>query len=302
MLAGLSARPALAGIVLMCLGMALFSFNDALGKWLLDSFSVGTVLLVRSAAALCVLGPMLLARGEGRAVLSPPQPRWQATRVALSTFEAASFYGAVSFMPLAETVAFWLATPIYVAVLAGPLLGEPIPLRRWIAIGVGFAGVIVALDPAGGHPGWPALLAIAGSLAFALCMIATRRLRGTPDLVLVTWQTGAALLLGAVLAPFGWVTPGPVDLGLLGLIGVVAMGAHLLTTRSLKLAPASMVVPYQYTLIVWAVALGWIFFGDVPAVSTLVGVAVIIAAGVWIFLDEARSGQAHLIEAEEMRE
>lgn len=301
MIASLASRPRLAGILLMCLGMAMFSFNDALGKWLMGAFSVGMVLLIRSAAALGVLLPVMLRQGIGP-ILRPPQPKWQVIRVILTTFEAGSFYLAVSYMPLAETVAFWLATPIYVAMLAGPLLGEPTPLRRWIAIGIGFAGVIVALDPAGSRLGWPALVAMAGSFAFALCMIVTRKLRGTPDLTLVVWQTVAALIMGAVMAPFQWVPPGTFDIMLLGLLGVIAMLAHVATNRSLKLAPASVVVPYQYTLIVWAVFLGWIVFGDVPALSTLIGVAIIISAGVWIFLDEAKAGQESLAEAEEMRE
>ncbi len=300
MLQSLTARPRLAGILLMCLGMAIFSFNDALGKWLLGAFTVGMVMLVRSAAALMVLVPAVARQGLAP-ILHPPEPKWQAIRAALTTFEAGSFYLAVSYMPLAETVAFWLATPIYVAMLASPLLGEPTPLRRWIAIGVGFIGVLVALNPAGGNLGWPALVAVAGSFAFALCMIVTRKLRGTPDLTLVVWQTVAALALGVVMAPFQWVQPGLGDLLLLGLLGVIAMLAHMATNRSLMLAPASVVVPYQYTLIVWAVFLGWVVFGDVPALSTLIGVLIIIAAGVWIFLDEAKAGQEALAEVEEVR-
>jgi drug/metabolite transporter (DMT)-like permease len=297
----LQSRSAVAGIAFMCLGMAMFSFNDALGKWLLGAYTVGMVLLIRSAAALAVLLPMAVARGELGAVLSPPQPQWQIIRVVLTTFEASCFYWAVSYMPLAETVAFWLATPIYVAMLAQPLLGEQTPLRRWVAIGIGFVGVLIALDPTGGAMGWPAVVALAGSFAFALCMIVTRKLRGTPDITLVTWQTVAALLLGAALVPSGWVQPSLRDFGLLALIGIVAMGAHIFTNRSLKLAPASVVVPYQYTLIVWAVILGWLVWGDVPALSTILGVVVIIAAGVWIFWDEAKAGQEGLAEAEEVR-
>lgn len=293
---------ALAGILLMCLGMAMFSFNDALGKWLLGAYGVGQLLLIRSFAALLVLTPMAVA-GEGfGAVLRPPQPWWQLLRVVLTTLEAAAFYLAVAYMPLAETVAFWLATPIYVAMLAGPLLGETIPARRWVAIGIGFVGVLVALNPGGAAIGWPSLVALAGSFTFALCMIVTRQLRGTPDVTLVFWQTIAAAVMGlALLVPFGWVEPSPRDFALLSLLGIVAMGAHMLTNRSLKLAPASTVVPYQYTLIVWAVVLGWLIWGDVPAWSTVIGVAVIVAAGVWIFLDEKKSGQEELAATEEVR-
>lgn len=287
----------LAGIGFMCLGMMMFSFNDAMGKWLLGAYSVGQLLLIRSVAALAVLYPAMQREGW-RNLMHPPRPGLQLVRIALSTVEVAFFYWAVSYMPLVETSTFYLATPIYVAVLAGPMLGETIPLRRWVAIAIGFAGVIVALNPGGALFGWPMLIAFLGSLAFGFMMIVTRQLRGTPDTTLVVWQTAAALAMGAVLAPFSWTPPSLVDYALLGLLGVVAMLAHVATNRSLKLAPASTVVPYQYTLIVWAVVLGWVFFNDVPAWTTVIGAAVIIAAGIWIFLDEKRSGQEELIAAE----
>lgn len=289
MLAILRRRPVLAGIAYMCLGIAMFSLNDVMGKWLLGTYGVGQLLLIRSAAALAVLSPAMVREGAA-ALLQPPQPALQVLRVALSTLEVAFFYWAVSSMPLAETVTFYLAGPIYVALLARPLLGETLPLRRWAAISVGFAGVVLALNPGGAVFGWPALIAFAGSFAFALSMIVTRLVRGTSDTVLVAWQTVAALLVGAVMAPFGWTMPTPRDLALLGLLGIVAMLAHVATNRSLKLAPANVVVPYQYTLIVWAVLFGWLVFGDVPAWTTLAGAAIIIGAGVWIFLDERRAG------------
>jgi len=301
MLALIQSRSSLAGIGFMCLGIAMFSFNDAMGKWLLAAYSVGQLLLIRSLAALVVLAPAVLRSGVA-AIAFPPRPGLQALRVTMSTVEVAFFYWAVSAMPLAETVTFWLATPIYVAVLAGPLLGEVTPLRRWLAIGIGFSGVVVALNPGGALFGWPALVAFVGSLCFALMMIVTRQLRGTPDLTLVIWQTTAALGLGLVLAPFGWVTPGLMDTALLSLLGIVSMVAHIATNRALKLAPASTVVPYQYTLIVWAVLLGWLVFGDVPARTTLIGAAVIVGAGIWIFLDEKRERQEDLAATEELRD
>jgi len=296
-----SARSAtLAGIGLMCLGILMFSLNDAMGKWLLTAYSVGQLLFLRSFAALLVLAPAM--RREGRALFSPPNIPLQILRVVLSTVEVGMFYWAVSYMPLAETTTFWLAVPIYVAVLAGPLLGEKVPMRRWFAIALGFAGVVIALNPGGGFLGWPALIAFAGSLCFAFMMIVTRQLRGTADTTLVAWQTMAALIAGVILSPFAWTSPSLRDFALLSVLGIVAMLAHVATNRSLKLAPASVVVPYQYTLIVWAVLLGWAVFGDVPAWTTILGAGIIIIAGIWIFLDEKREGQERLIEMEEVRE
>jgi drug/metabolite transporter (DMT)-like permease len=146
--------------------------------------------------------------------------------------------------------------------------------------------VIVCLRPGTAALSWPALIALAGSFTFSLSMIATRTLRGTSDTVLVTTQTVGALALGALLVPVGWVTPGWRDLGLLALLGVVAMVAHVCVNRSLKLAPASIVVPYQYTTIVWAVVFGYLVFGDVPDPAMLLGAAIIIGAGLFIFLRE----------------
>jgi drug/metabolite transporter (DMT)-like permease len=116
--------------------------------------------------------------------------------------------------------------------------------------------------------------------------IVTRVLRGTSDLVMVSGQFSAILLISGAVAPFAWIAPSKLDFSLLMLLGLVAMVAFLCVNRSLKLAPASVVVPYQYTMIVWAVALGWLVFGDVPDAFTLTGAAIIIAAGLYILWRE----------------
>jgi drug/metabolite transporter (DMT)-like permease len=279
-------RAALAGIGLMTAGIFLFAVNDALGKWLVATYSVGQVLLIRSIAALFLLTPFIW---RDRATFAEA-PRWgmQALRAVLATAEVGFFYWAVSYLPLADVMAYYLAGPIFVTAIAGAFLGELIGWRRWAAVAVGFLGVIVCLRPGSAALSWPALIALAGSFTFSLSMISTRTLRGTSDTVLVTSQTVAALVLGAGLSPFTWVTPPPRDLVLLALLGMVAMVAHVCVNRSLKLAPASTVVPYQYTTIVWAVLFGYAVFGDVPDVFMLTGAAIIIGAGLFIFLRERR--------------
>jgi drug/metabolite transporter (DMT)-like permease len=277
-------RAALAGIGLMIAGIFLFAVNDALGKWLVATYSVGQVLLIRSAAALVLLTPFIRRDAHTFA----PAPRWslQILRAAFATIEVACFYWAVAYLPLAEVMTYYLAGPIFVTAISATVLGEKVGWRRWAAVLMGFAGVIVALRPGGATLAWPALIALAGSFSFALLMIATRYLRGTSDTVLVTTQTVGALAFGALAAPFAWVTPSPRDLALLALLGVVAMVAHACVNRSLILAPASTVVPYQYTTIIWAVIFGYLVFGDVPQPAMLAGAAIIIAAGLFIFLRE----------------
>jgi drug/metabolite transporter (DMT)-like permease len=283
-------RPsALAGILLMLGGIFLFAVNDTLGKWLVATYTVGQVLLLRSAAALIVLAPFIWR--EGRAEFAAaPKPGLQFLRVVCSTLEVAAFYWAVVYLPLADVMTFYLAGPIYVTAISALFLKEQVGWRRWSAVLVGFVGVIIALRPTSASWSGPALIALAGSLFFAVLMIVTRYLRGTSDTVLVTWQTVAALVFGAVLAPVDWVTPTFTDTLLLGLLGIVAMLAHMCVNRSLKLAPASVVVPYQYSTIVWAVVFGFAVFGDVPDIAMLVGAAVIIGAGIFIFIREQVRG------------
>ena len=282
-----ASKSAAAGIGLMLAGIALFSLNDALGKWLLTTYSVGELLLVRSVTALVLLAPFVHRAGIA-AFTQAPRRKLQALRILLSTLEVAMFFWAVSYLPLADAVTFYLAGPIYVTALSVVLLGEEVGWRRWTAVLIGFAGVLLALRPSAASLTLPAIIALVGSMIFALLMIATRLLRDTSNTVLVAGQLAGTLLFGAVVAPFGWVTPSLGDLGLLSLFGVVSIIALSCVNRALKLAPASIVVPYQYTIIIWAVGLGRLVVGDRPDAFTLGGAAVIIIAGLYIFWREQR--------------
>jgi drug/metabolite transporter (DMT)-like permease len=281
---------ALLGVTLMLAGMLLFALNDVMGKWLVATYTVGQVLLLRSAAALAVLGPAL-AKRPMREVIAPRRFGLHVLRVAVSTLEVALFYWAVIYLPLADAMTYWLAGPIYVALLSASLLKEHVSPARWALVGLGFVGVVVALQPTSASFGLPALLCVVGSLAYAVMVLLARVLRETPDVTLVAWQNAGALAAGLVLAPIGWVAPSLADAALLALLGVVAMGAHLLVTRALKLAPASIVAPYQYTLIVWAALFGFIAFGDVPGSAILVGAAIITTAGLGLMVLDARPAE-----------
>ena len=274
----------------MLAGIAIFSVNDALGKWLLLDYSVGELLLIRSAAALIVLLPFLRKAGA-TSFRAAPRPALQIVRIVFSALEVAMFFWAVSYLPLADAVTFYLAGPIYVTALSVVLLGETVGWRRWIAIVAGFAGVLLALHPTAASFTLPAVIALTGSIFFAVLMITTRMLRHTPDMVLIGGQVGATLLLGVAFAPFGWITPSLPDLLLSALFGVLSIIALACVNRSLKLAPASVVVPYQYTMIVWATVFGYAVFGDIPNLLTLAGAAIIIGAGLYIFWREQMRGQ-----------
>jgi drug/metabolite transporter (DMT)-like permease len=276
---------ALAGIGLMLAAMLAFSLNDTMGKWLVATYGVAQLLLIRSLAAMLMLAPAIRWVGL-RTVLRPQRPWIHALRAFCSVTETALFYWAVVYLPLADTVAFYLASPIFVTILAVIFLKEKVGWRRWLAVTVGFIGVLIAVKPTGEGMGWPALIAISGSLIFAGSNTLTRLLAGENEVTLVSWQAFGNLLFGLAVAPFLWVAPNLRDFGALMLLGIVATFAHMGVNRSLRYAPAAVVIPYQYSLIVWAVILGYLFFGDWPAPNVLIGAGIIVAAGLYIFIRE----------------
>jgi drug/metabolite transporter (DMT)-like permease len=279
----------LAGIGLMLIGVCMFSFGDALGKVLVASYPVSELLLLRAAVPLAML---LMLIWRQRAMLPRlERPGLQLLRMVLSTAEVAAFFVAVVYLPLADVITYYLACPIFVTALSAIILREHVGWRRWSAVVIGFCGVLIALQPSAQTVSWPALIALAGSFCFALLMIVTRSLRTTPDIVLAATQFTGTFSVGLVLAPFAWRMPGLPDLGLFVLAGCISIVALLCTNRSLKLAPASVVVPYQYSMIVWAVMFGYVVFGDVPSAATIVGAAIIIGAGLYIFIREQQLGR-----------
>ena len=279
----------LAGIALMLAGVWAFSFGDALGKYIVAAYPVGQLLFLRAIASLLLLSPLIWrSRAE---FMRLERPGLHLLRVVLSTLEVMAFFVAVRYLPLADVITFYLASPIFVTALSALVLREQVGWRRWCAVGVGFSGVLIAMQPSAQTITWPALIALGGSTCFAILMLITRSLRGASDVVLASMQFIGTLTFGALLLPFGWVTPSLPGFGLFALAGAISVGALLCINRSLKLAPASVVVPYQYSMIVWAVMFGYAVFGDVPTLATLIGAAIIIGAGFYIFLREQALGR-----------
>ncbi len=278
------------GIGLMLAGMLMFSLNDVMGKWLMGSYSVAQLMAIRSVSALMVLTPFLLRDGLAR-VWQVDRPALQALRAGLLAVEGFGFYAAVAYLPLADVVTYWLAAPIYVAALAPLVLGERVPVSVWSAIALGFVGVVVALEPSADSLTPADGIAVLGSAAFAGAMLLGRKLRSTPDTVMVGWQIGGALIASGIILAFdteAWQSATPRDLMALCLLGVVAMLAHMLVNRSFKHAEAAVVMPYQYSLLVWAIMFGAVFFADTPRPTMLLGAGLIVASGLFI----ARLNQA----------
>lgn len=280
----------LTGIVLMLAAMGLFAFGDALGKLVVASYSVGQLLLLRAAAGLIVLSPLIWRQ---RAAFTRLERPWlQGARIAVATIEVAAFFLATRYLPLADVITYYLASSLFVTIGSALFLRESIGRARLIAILAGFGGVVVALQPSAQSVSWPALIALAASVAFAALLLITRSLRQTPDMVLASQQFLGTFVLGAVLVPSGWTTPTVPDFSLFAIAGAVSALGLLCVNRSLRMAPASVVVPFQYSMIIWGVAFGYLMFGDWPTPTMLAGGAIIIAAGLAMIVLEQRERRA----------
>jgi drug/metabolite transporter (DMT)-like permease len=280
-----------AGILFMLASITLYSCLDALAKWTVTIYAAAQFLLIRSTTSIAVLLPFVV-RNDFAALRNVPRPGLQALRAALSLAEVLLFFTAVYYLPLADTITCYLSAPILVVALSAIFLGEKVGWRRWSAVLVGFAGVIIAMKPSASSISVGALIAVAGAFCSAVLMIVTRQLRGTSQTFLAFSQISGTLLFGAVVAPFQWVTPEWPHVGIFLVSGFVSVAALLCVNRSLSLAPASVLAPYKFTAILFAALFGYLVFGDVPPLTTIVGAAIIVASGLYIFMRERKLARA----------
>ena len=193
------------GVGLYLLGVGLFAINDALGKWLVKDYGVGQLMMLRSIGAVIVLAPMMLTLRVN--LIDTRRAPLQAVRIVVAAVDTFAFYYATRFMPLADVMTFYMATPLIVTALSAPLLGEKVERFRWIAVLVGFVGVIIALRPSPQMFSFIAPLALFGAIMFALSQTITRELRGIHWAPLVLWQFVGSGLIGATTVPWAWTTP-----------------------------------------------------------------------------------------------
>ena len=203
-----------------------------------------------------------------------------------------SFYFATRFMPLADVMTFYMAAPLIVTALSAPLLRERVERFRWIAVMIGFVGVVIALRPTPQMFSSASPIALFGATMFALGQTLTRKLRRAHWLQLTIWQFAGGGLIAAATLPFAWTPPPAFDVGLMALVGLVSMFCFILITRALALARAAVLAPLQYSAILWASLMGWLVWRDVPTLPIVIGNAVIIAGGLYLAASERRNGRS----------
>jgi drug/metabolite transporter (DMT)-like permease len=282
-------RPAL-GIVLMLTGIAGFAVMDATIKWLTADYPVAQIVALRSWFGLPLLC-MFALRGGGPRMLKTSRPLVHVGRYLLVLGLSFSFFWALSQMKLVDAIAITFAAPIFITALSVPLLKETVGLHRWVAISIGFCGVLIMLRPGIGVFQWAGVVVIGSVVFYALLMITTRAYKTTEQTAaLMLYPQLGMSLTGIMFAPFFWVTPSLGDLGLFALAGMFGSVGVMCLTHAFRLGPAAVISPFEYSALIWATLIGYLVWGELPDGFTLVGAVIVISSGLYIIYRETAKG------------
>lgn len=279
----------------MALAAALLSCHDAISKHLAETYPLGQVIFFRQIVSLLVVAAYV-AIGPGWSSIAINSVRAQAIRATAFIAATGLIVASVSLLPLATALSVVFASPLVLAALSVPLLGERVGPHRWLAILGGFVGVLIIVRPI--DPAFNLLLLIPVCAAFASALrdIATRLISQTEKpLSVLFWSNVAVIIAAALTLPFGMKVIAPQDYGWLIVGGILNIMAHFLMISALRIAAAALVAPFRYTALVWATCLGYVIWGHVPDVWTFVGALIIVASGLYLLMREqraARSAQA----------
>ena len=275
-------RQLLSGIGMMLLAMTIVPMMDATAKYISDDFDTFQITWARYFFHSLFLLPLVFWR-YGRKALSSRRPSMQLLRGSMLAASTWLFFAAISTMPLADAIATIFIYPFIVTALSPIVLGEAVGLRRWIAVAVGFAGALIVIRPTGSVMNEGVFYALAAGTVFAGYSLFTRKLAGLdPPLITLTF-TGLIGAIGAsVFLPFVWVTPQLGDWPLLAFIGLCAACGHYLIILAYERVRAATLAPFGYFEIVTATLLGFLVFGDLPDRYTWIGIAIIVASGIYI--------------------
>jgi len=283
----------LPGILCMVGGSACLILNDALMKWLTPHYPIGELVFLRGTLALCLIVGVAWLGGR-TSQLRVRSWRIQGLRGGVMMVSAMLFITGLRYLPLAEAVAIAFTGPLFITAMAAPLLGERVGWRRWTAVLVGFAGVLVMLRP--GSASWTAaaLLPLGASLGAAIRDIITRRASASEhSLATLAVSTAMVSLAGlSSLLVVDWWMPAPRDIGILAGAAVFLGSAHFLLIEAFRHAEAAMVAPFKYSSLLWGLVLGFAVWGEWPDGWALGGAVLVVASGLYIWWRERKVARA----------
>ena len=273
----------LVAIGLFSLAMMMFSATDGAAKYLSSDIAPQQIIFLRFVIVLILILLFCIYRGQWN-ILKTTQPTLQILRGLLLAVCSLIFYFALKHLPLELCAAISFVSPLFVTALSIPFLGERVGLRRWIAVLIGLLSVLMILRPGGVSFQLAMLLPLGSSLCWAMALVLTRLMRGSEQaLTVLAWSSLVGVAAVFPLVWPVWVTPNASQWTILILLGVFNGLGQYLVIRAFMLASASVLAPFSYSIIIWSMLIGLIVFNSFPDGITLVGTAILIAAGLYIW-------------------
>lgn len=280
----------LRGVICMLASVFILTLSDLLTKWLTAGYPPGQLICLRSLTALILLLAWTAPR-RGWSALRVRHPGAHLVRGVFACAGSFMFVIGIGYIPLANAMSIGFAGPLLITAMAGPMLGEQVGWRRWSAVLVGFCGVLVILRPGAEGFHWAAPVLLLGVCFGTARDIVTRRISATENSSSLLATTSACMVVFGFASIFqGWNLPGLRDSIMLIGSGFLIGCGHYLQIEAFRHAEAGTVVPFKYTALLWAILFGWLVFGDVPTVATLMGASLVIASGLFILYRERRVG------------
>jgi drug/metabolite transporter (DMT)-like permease len=289
------------GISLKVLSAFVFTLMSAGLKQVSADYPTGELVFFRSAFAIVPLIAWLSWRGDLIDAIRTDNVPGHFLRGIIGSCGMFSGFVALAYLPLHDTIAIGYATPLIVVVLAAVILKETVRAYRWTAVVVGFLGVLIMLSPhlrsgafASGVQGGAAvgaLFCLFGACCSAGAAIQVRRLTATEKTgAIVLYFSILTMLLGLSTAVLGWEAPDATDGAVLVLIGILGGIGQILMTQSYRYADTSIIAPFDYTTMIWALLLGWFVFGELPTLPVSIGGVIVAAAGLFVIWRERQLG------------
>ncbi len=273
----------LVAIGLFSLAMMMFSATDGAAKYLSSDIAPQQIIFLRFVIVLILILLFCIYRGQWN-ILKTTQPTLQILRGLLLAVCSLIFYFALKHLPLELCAAIGFVSPLFVTALSIPFLGERVGLRRWIAVLIGLLSVLMILRPGGVSFQLAMLLPLGSSLCWAMALVLTRLMRGSEQaLTVLAWSSLVGVAAVFPLVWPVWVTPNASQWTILILLGVFNGLGQYLVIRAFMLASASLLAPFSYSIIIWSMLIGLIIFNSFPDGITLIGTAILIAAGLYIW-------------------
>ncbi|WP_439618517.1 DMT family transporter [Shinella sp.] len=278
------------GALFMVVAMAGFTCNDALVKSVTDAMNVGQIMFVRglmTTVLVVAIAWWMGALGSWRVMLQPAL----LLRLVAEILASLAYISALGAMPLANTASILQALPLAVTLGAALFLGEQVGWRRWLAIIAGFAGVLIVIRPGPEGFSMAAVYVIASVVGAAARDLATRRIDPNVSTLFISVITATSITVvgGALIVPMGGWQPMSGDvLSRLAIASVLLLVGYQAIILAMRTGEISFIAPFRYTSLIWAIAIGFLFFGEIPDIWMTVGVAIIVASGLYTFYRENR--------------